>query len=259
MSRANLIVKVRQKLRNGDFSIGSWIQIPHGSVAEILSSCGYDWIAVDMEHGAISHHQLPDLMRAIELGGVLPLARIAEGSEKDCKHALDAGAGGLIVPMVETAEFLSKIVEASCWPPNGSRGVGFSRANLFGKYFVDYSAYEGQSPLIVGMVESVKAVENFDEIARVDGLDAIFVGPYDLSASLGCPGDFSASVFIDCLSELVIRSNEKNIPIGIHVVKPDQEELEARVNEGFRFIAYGIDAVNLYLMSACPPVNIRYG
>jgi len=104
MNRYDAIIKIRKKLQNGGISIGSWMQIPHGSVAEIMGHSGYDWVAIDMEHGSISNNQLPDLFRGIELGGTLPLVRLAEGESKDCKEALDAGAGGVIVPMVTTAE-----------------------------------------------------------------------------------------------------------------------------------------------------------
>lgn len=101
MNRPEAIEAIRARLREGGTSIGSWIQIPNGSVAEIMGSAGYDWVALDLEHGSIAVDQLPDLCRALELGGTLPLARLAQGQMKDCKQALDAGCGGVIVPMVE--------------------------------------------------------------------------------------------------------------------------------------------------------------
>ena len=116
---------IRGRLRGGGHSIGSWMQIPHASVAEIMGQAGYDWVAVDMEHGAVSASQLPDLFRALELGGTLPLARLAQGHPKDCKQALDAGAGGVSVPMVESAQQLKEVRDACRWPPAGTRGVGF--------------------------------------------------------------------------------------------------------------------------------------
>ena len=130
MNKLQKIKQIRKKLSNGDISIGSWIQLPNASIAEIMGQSGYDWVAVDLEHGAISICLLPDLFRALELGNTLPLARIAQGKEKDCKQALDAGAAGLIIPMVESAEELQKVINFSSWPPFGIRGVGFSRANL---------------------------------------------------------------------------------------------------------------------------------
>ena len=181
MNRLKAIESIRANLVNGGYSIGSWMQIPHASIAEIMGQAGYDWVAVDMEHSAISAHQLPDLFRALELGDTLPLVRVAQGKIKDCKQALDSGAGGIIVPMVESAEQLQQVRDATRWPPAGTRGVAFSRANLFGKYFDEYIA-EAQQPLLVAMIEHVSAVSELDEILKVDGLDAIMIGPYDLSA-----------------------------------------------------------------------------
>ena len=106
VNKLKKVKEIRQKLINGGNSIGSWMQIPHASIAEIMGQSGYDWIALDMEHGAVSVHQLPDIFRALELGNTLPLVRVAEGNPKDCKQALDAGAGGIIIPMVESAEQL---------------------------------------------------------------------------------------------------------------------------------------------------------
>jgi 2-dehydro-3-deoxyglucarate aldolase len=236
--------RIRDRLRAGDSSIGSWIQIPHPSIAEILGKAGYDWVAVDMEHGTVSAHQLPDLFRALELGGTLPLARVAQGAVKDCKQALDAGAGGIIVPMIESAEQLVAVRDACRWPPAGTRGVGFSRANLFGKYFEDYRA-EAQAPLLVAMIEHVRAVERLDEILRVEGLDAILIGPYDLSASMGLTAQFEHADFRAAMQRIHEVSRARKIPSGIHVVAPSREQLQARLSEGFRFIAYSIDSVML--------------
>ena len=176
MNKLNKINKIRETLRNGNCSIGSWIQIPHSAIAEILGQAGYDWVAVDLEHGSISPHELPDLFRALELGNTLPLAIVAQGKLKDCKQALDAGAAGLIIPMIESAKQLKEIINISSWPPAGSRGVAFSRANLFGKNFQNYIE-ESQSPFIVAMIEHIDALEELDEILKVKGLDAILVGP----------------------------------------------------------------------------------
>jgi 2-dehydro-3-deoxyglucarate aldolase len=244
MDRLSAIRDIRQRLCNGGVTVGSWIQIPHASVAEIMGRAGYDWVAVDMEHGAISPHQLPDLFRALELGGTLPLVRLAQGHPKDCKQALDAGAGGVIVPMVESAEQLQAVRDACCWPPAGSRGVGFSRANLFGKDFDAYQA-EARSPLLVAMIEHVRAVERLDAILDVDGLDALLVGPYDLSASMGLTGRFDHDDFKAAMQRIKDLAGRIGVPAGVHVVQPSKSELGQRIREGYRFLAYSIDAVML--------------
>jgi 2-dehydro-3-deoxyglucarate aldolase len=244
MDRLKKINQIRRDLKNNQISLGSWMQIPNSSISEILGKAGYDWVAVDLEHGSIGVHQLPDLFRALELGNTLPLVRLANGSKKDCKQALDAGAGGVIVPMIESANELIEISKSCYWPPSGDRGVGFARANLFGKYFNDYSK-EAQSPLLVAMIENLNAVNNLEEILKVEGLDAILIGPYDLSASMGLTAKFSDSNFIKVLNKILSVSVSMNIPCGIHVVEPSTKDLKLRIKEGYKFIAYSIDSVFL--------------
>ena len=244
MNRIKSIQDIRKTLKAGGHSIGSWMQIPHPSVAEIMGNAEFDWVAVDMEHGAISVSQLPDLFRALELGKTLPLARIAHGQPKECKQALDSGAGGIIVPMVETAEQLIMIRDSCRWPPSGTRGVGFSRANLFGQRFDNYSV-EAQTPLLIAMIEHHRAINNLHDLLAVDGLDAIMVGPYDLSASMGLTAQFDSPKFKSTIKHIKDICTEHHIPCGIHLVSPDNSSLHKSIHDGYQFIAYSIDAVFL--------------
>ena len=253
MRRLKAIQNIRKKLRKQEPSIGSWIQIPHPSIAEIFGQAGYDWVAIDMEHGSVSPHQLPDLFRALELGNTLPFARLAHGHPKDCKQVLDAGAGGVIVPMIENAEQLQKIRDACYWPPAGTRGVGFSRANLFGKYFDDYKN-EAQAPMLVAQIEQIRAIENLEGILSVEGLDAILIGPYDLSASMGCTGRFDDPTFRETMRSVLELCRQHQIPSGIHIVQPDSKELQRCILEGYLFIAYSLDSVFLHQFSSIPEV-----
>ena len=243
--RLEKIKIIRKKLQKNLATIGTWQQIPHASISEILGQAGYDWVAVDIEHGSIGLDQLPDLFRAIDLGGTLPLARIAESKPKDCKQALDAGAGGIIAPMIKSAEQLAMVRNACCWPPVGTRGVGFSRANLFGKNFDSYKK-EAQSPLLIAQIEHINAVNNLDEILQVNDLDAIIVGPYDLSASMGITGEFDSQEFTGVMDSIINCCKKYNVPCGDHVVQPDHSLLKKRIDQGYRFIAYSIDAVFLH-------------
>jgi len=227
------------------------MQIPHASIAEIMGQAGYDWVALDLEHGAMALHQLPELCRALELGGTLPLVRVAEGLAKDCKQALDSGAGGVIAPMVESAEQLLQIRDWCRWPPAGRRGVGFSRANTFGRHFDAY-ACEAQAPLLVAMIEHYRAVDVLGEIVGVEGLDGILIGPYDLSASVGRTGQFDHPEFHSLIARIQDITSAAGIACGLHIVAPDPEELRRRQAAGFRFMAYSIDAVILNHGAARP-------
>ncbi len=251
MNRLDRIRAIRAQLASGDVSIGSWMQLPNASVAEIMGQAGYDWVALDLEHGHFSTHHLPDLFRALELGGTLPLVRLAHGHAKDCKTALDAGAGGVIVPMVESARELTLVRDACRWPPAGTRGVGFNRANLFGKHFDAYAA-EAQAPLLVAMIEHVRAVGELDAILQVEGLDAILIGPYDLSASLGVTGQFDDQTFIETMGRIRAACAARGVPSGVHVVAPEPAVLRQRLADGYRFLAYSIDSVFLNAASERP-------
>ena len=244
MNRLMAITDIRKKLNNGGVSVGSWMQIPHSSIAEIMGQSNYDWVAVDMEHGAISVHQLPDLFRALELGNTLPLVRLAHGHSKDCKQALDAGAGGVIVPMIKNADQLRKVRDATRWPPSGNRGVAFSRANLFGKNFNEYIK-EAEQPLLIAMIEHIDAINELDDILKVDGLDAILIGPYDLSTSMNLTAQFDHPEFAKAIRDIKSKSESANIPCGIHVVSPSVDDLKEKIDDNYRFIAYSIDSVIL--------------
>lgn len=251
MDRLKMINKIRTKLSEGNPSIGSWIQLSDASVAEIMGQSGFDWVAVDNEHGSIGNHQFPDIFRALELGGTLPLVRLAQGQPKDCKQALDAGAGGVIIPNIENASQLRSIVNYCKWPPNGTRGVGFSRANLFGKNFKNY-AKEAQNPLVIAIIENINALSNLDSILQVSGLDAILIGPYDLSASLKITGDFENEIFLRAIDSIRMLSKKFSVASGIHIVEPSPETIYTRVDEGFQFIAYSVDSVFLSKSSKNP-------
>ena len=244
MDRLKKIKFIRDKLTKGDLSIGSWMQLPNSSVAEIMGQSGYDWVAIDMEHGAISINQLPDIFRALELGQTLPLVRLAQGEAKECKQILDAGAGGLIIPMVKNAKQFQEVVNNASWPPSGNRGVGFSRANLFGKNFEKYIE-EAQKPFLVAMIEHIDALDELDDILKINGLDAILIGPYDLSASMNLTSKFEDKKFLDVMQEINTKTKNAKVACGIHVVEPDKLQLNNKVDEGYRFIPYSIDAVVL--------------
>ena len=251
MNKLVKIGKIRDKLHRRVPTLGSWMQIPSSSVAEIMGASGYDWVAIDLEHGAISTHQLPDLFRAIELGGTLPLVRLADGSAQNCKAALDAGAGGVIIPMVESASQLERTRSNCCWPPSGTRGVAFSRANLFGKRFELYKN-ESQKPLLVGMIESREGIENLDEILKSKCFDAIMIGPYDLSASLGLTGKLDNRKVIDSIKKIKLICKNNRTPCGIHIVEPDPIALSKSIKDGHLFIAYAGDSMFLNAFTKNP-------
>ena len=220
------------------------MQIGNPEVAEIMGQAGFDWVAVDLEHGSIDVSQLPNLFRSLELGGTLPLVRLSKPDCFDVRRSLDAGAGGVIIPMVENAELLQNIILHSKWPPVGVRGVGFCRGNLYGQHFEAYKN-EAQNPLIIPMIETAKALNNIDEILSVEGIDAVFIGPYDLSASIGAVGNFESLLYNKSIKQILTKANKKQVAVGIHVVEASKSELKSRISEGYQFIAFSLDTVLL--------------
>jgi 2-dehydro-3-deoxyglucarate aldolase len=236
---------IKQKIRKGEVSIGSWMQISHPGIAEIMAKAGYDWIAVDMEHGAFATSELPDIFRAIELHGSQPFVRLAVGLRKDIKSALDSGATGIIIPMIESAAQVKEIINELHYPPKGIRGVGFSRANLHGGDFETYVSTINDSLTVVAQIEHIKAIKNLDEILAIPELDALMIGPYDLSASMGIVGQFDHPEFVKALNEFKEKCLKAKKTMGFHVVKPEMAQLKLKIKDGFKFLAYSIDGVFL--------------
>lgn len=252
--------QIRKKIKSDQPSIGTWMQLACTDAAEIIASCGYDWVAVDMEHGGFSRQQLADLFRAIEVGGAAPFVRVAETAMLPIRAALDAGATGIILPMIESGPQLEDAIQHIYYPPEGikgnkrggSRGVGFCRANLFGERFDEYLNGVSRETIVVAQIEHIRGVAALDEILAVPGLDAIMVGPYDLSGSMGMPGDFDNPEYEKVMAEISNTCKQFKMPMGAHVVEPDPAELKSRIEQGYLFLAYGIDAVFMQRMAKLP-------
>lgn len=240
--RAGIVRSFRHRLRSGSPLVGAWMQVASSDFAEIIGDAGFDWAAVDMEHGSFTRSQLHDIFRALELGGTAPFARIAEPLPILCQQVLDAGAAGVIIPRVTSATQLRELVAGCNWPPSGKRGVGFSRANLYGKYFEMYAA-EAQQSFVVAQIESAEAVAQLDEICSVHGLDAVMVGPYDLSASLGHTGELDHPEVQKAVKRVIESCRAAGVPSGLHVVQPNPDQLRHAISDGHQFLAYGTDAI----------------
>jgi len=238
--------EIRAKLKVGA-TIGSWLQIPSPEVAEIMGRAGYDWVAVDMEHGLFTRTGLADVCRAVELGGAAPFARVAEATKSEIKGALEAGAQGIIFPMIESRHQLDDAISWALYPDGGgSRGVGFCRANLYGKDLAAYRGGAAKDLILVAQIEHIRTLEELPRILTHSRLDAIMVGPYDLSGSMGLTGRFEHPDFTEAMKRIEDACARHGSNMGTHVVDPDPKVLAERVRQGYRFIAYGIDAVFLW-------------
>jgi 2-dehydro-3-deoxyglucarate aldolase len=221
------------------------------SIAEILASAGYDWVVIETEHTAIDVSEVLRLLIAIEGRGAIPLVRLAWNDPIQCKAVLDSGAAGVIVPMVNTREDAELAVKMVKYPPVGFRGVGLARAHGYGQTFDDYMRRANAETLLVVQIEHIDAVTNIDEILAVPGIDATFIGPYDLSSSMGIPGQLSHPDVVAARQRVLDATIAKGLTAGIHLVHPDRvgTELPQCLAQGYRFIALGTDI--LFLGDSC--------
>ncbi len=232
---------LKEKIKGGKLTLGSWITIGNSAVAEILAKAGFDWLAIDMEHTAINVDQCADLIRVIDLCGVAPFVRVGANDSLLIKQAMDAGAHGVIVPMVNSKEEAERAVESVKYPPVGKRGVGLARAQGYGTTFNEYKDWAANESIVIVQIEHIDAVNNLEEIFSVEGVDAFIVGPYDLSGSLGVPGDFEDKKVEEALDKIVDISKNMNMSSGYHVVSTDYNLVKEKIKQGYSFIAYGVD------------------
>ena len=235
---------LKQKIINKKITIGSWITLGNVGIAEILANAGFDWLVVDLEHTTISLEQAGEIIRTIELSGVPSLVRLTSNDENQIKRVMDAGAQGIVVPMVKNTKDAASAVAATRYPPLGNRGVGLARAQQYGASFKEYLAWQADinsGPIVVVQIEHIDAVDNLKEILSVSGVDAFIIGPYDLSCSMGIPGEFENPKFIKTMERIVKISGELNAVSGLHVVEPDKEKLNKAIEVGHKFIAYSVD------------------
>ena len=234
-------LRLKDKLQSGQLTLGSWITLGHPAIAEILARIGFDWLVVDLEHSTISLEQAGELIRVIELSGVAPLVRLTSNDENQIKRIMDAGAHGIVVPMVNSAEDARSAVSATRYAPHGTRGVGLARAQGYGVDFQDYMEWQKNSPVVIVQIEHKAALANLEEILSVPGVDGYLIGPYDLSCSMGIPGEFSHPDMIENLNLIRAAGQKLNVPGGLHIVEPDVDSLSKCIAGGNRFIAYSVD------------------
>jgi 2-keto-3-deoxy-L-rhamnonate aldolase RhmA len=236
-----LSTNLKQKLVSRELTIGSWLTFSDPAVAEIMSKLGFDWLTIDMEHSGLSIDQAQQIIRVIDLCNVAPLVRVTENNPNLIKRFMDMGAHGVIVPMVNSKEEAERAVNAVKYSPVGTRGVGLNRAQNYSLGFEEYRCWNQENSIVIVQIEHINAVENLDSIMSVKGVDGFIIGPYDLSGSLNCPGDFENPEMQRALSIVQEKSVKNNYLRGYHVVPPDNQMVIEKINEGVQFIAFGVD------------------
>jgi 2-keto-3-deoxy-L-rhamnonate aldolase RhmA len=249
--------RVKELLKKGEVTFGSWVTIGHPEVAEIMANVGFDWLIFDTEHAPLSLETVEAQLAAINGTNVTPLIRVAWNDMVLIKRALDIGAKGLLIPWVNTKEDAERAVKACKYPTAGVRGVAPRRASRYGLDLNEYLATADKNLLIVLQIETAEAVKNVEQILSVDGVDAFFIGPADLSASLGFIGKWDHPRAVEATRSVLRAGKKLGVPGGIHAMNLDIAIQHAK--DGFQFIALGSDYGFLLKQAQASLEKVREG
>jgi 4-hydroxy-2-oxoheptanedioate aldolase len=232
--------RLRTLWRNDQAAVNGWLAIANSFSAETMAHQGWDSLTIDLQHGVIDYQAMVTMLQAISTTPTVPVVRVPWLEPGIIMKSLDAGAYGIICPMVNTREDAQKLVAYSHYAPRGTRSFGPVRATLYGG--ADYPSHANDTVVVFAMIETAQALDNLDDILSVEGLDAIYIGPSDLSLSLGCRPVFDdvdpkAAAAIDHIIE---RAKAHGVQAGIHNGRSDVAL--ARIAKGFRFVTLGSDA-----------------
>ncbi len=240
------VERLRQALAARQVLYGTWLQTPSPEVVEILGWSGWDFVILDLEHGPYGPEGLPHLIRAAEAAESTAFVRVPLSAPHEVGKALDLGAAGIVSPGVTSAEAGAAAVRLTRFPPRGSRGSSPSTRQLHysGVPFASLTAPEALQPLVVLQVEARLATSDLGSILAIEGLDVVFIGPYDLSTSLGLPGQFDHPRVREAITEIVDRAGERGVAVGIWV--PDAPSARFWVDHGVRFVTVSNNELMLF-------------
>jgi len=243
----------RMRLRSGERLIAPLLTLNSPAVVELLAEIGFDWLFIDAEHSPLDTAQMQALMQA---AGATPcVVRLSASDDMHVKRALDIGAAGIIAPQVNSVEHAQRIVQAAKYAPVGQRGLGIARAHRYGLRVREYMQSANDDTAVIVQAEHRDAIAHIHQIVRVDGVDGVLIGPYDLSASLGRPGAVDHPEVRDAIARVRDACRAVNIPIGIFGVTADA--VKPYIEQGFTMIVAGVDTVLLAHASSALLTAVR--
>lgn len=229
---------IKEKMKNGEAVLGTFFYTNNPDCAEILGATGLDFIVIDCEHGPGTPESIVNCIRGAELRGMTPIVRVTEDTRTGILRFLDIGAHGILVPQLMSVEEAKQVVYYSKYSPMGGRGMAVPRASTWG-LDADYNRIENEETLIGVQCENVSCLENIEEVAKVDGVDYIFLGPYDMSQALGIPGQIKAPAMLDAEKRILNAAKSAGKFAGIFV-NTVEDAIAAR-EAGWQFILMGSD------------------
>ena len=254
MARAN---RVREIWAEGRPVINSWLGIPSSFSAEVMAHAGWDSLVVDMQHGMIDYSMMVPMLQGISTTGTVPLVRVPWNDPAHIQKALDAGAYGIICPMINNRDDAVKFLDSMRYAPQGHRSSGPIRASLYGG--ADYHAKANDLVVAFAMIETAEAINKLDEILPAPGLDAVYIGPSDLSISYGHPpgGDKPDEWMMAALKKVLDGCRRHNVKPGIHCGAPAYAK--QMIEMGFKFVTVGGDTAFVRAAAATAVAEMREG
>jgi 4-hydroxy-2-oxoheptanedioate aldolase len=228
---------LKQKLQDKQVVVGSFVYIPSAALAEIVGQLGFDFVVIDMEHGPIDAVVAEDMVRAVELAGATPIIRVTRNAPHLILRALDIGAQALHVPDIDTREDAEAAVASSKYGPEGTRGLAGVRAAGYGlsQPLADYAAQANRETMVIAHIESVGSVENLDDLLAVDGIDVYYLGPQDMSNSLGIPGQAKDPRVVKLVEDSIRRISGAGKTAGC--IATESDVARRYIELGARYIA----------------------
>ena len=235
---------LKRKLREGTVCYGTILTLGSPSIAEIVAELGLDFVMIEGEHAAADMGTVQTMLQAMRGSQTVPILRVANNDSTLIKVALDVGVPGIVIPEVRTREDAERAVHACKYPPEGIRGVGRSRASLWGLQAAEYLKAANDETVVIALVENYRAIENLDQILSVPGFDAVFFGPADYAASLGLTGQARHPRVLEAREQAVAACRRAGLPIGQSAVSAD--EARALIDQGFTMVMVQSDASLIY-------------
>lgn len=235
---------LKEKLAQGRVVMG-WTVIPSTVITEIISKAGFDAVVIDLEHSAIDLKDVEPLFQITEANGATPLVRLSNNDPILVKRVLDMGAGGIIVPLINSASEAISAIQSAKYPPEGTRSTGIYRAQGYGISFKEYRSSANEHVVVILQIETKTAVDNIDEILKIPGIDAIMIGPYDLSATYGIAGELDHPVMKEATAKIHESAKRHNVKLGTHIVDASTQKLKETLEQGFSFVVYSNDSIIL--------------
>lgn len=232
---------LKAQLASRALTLGGWVTLGSDAIAELMCDAGFDWIAIDLEHSTQTLATAESAIRVVSRAGKAPLVRLSRNDPSEIAKVMDAGAHGIIVPRITGRADAEAAWRAMHYPPRGQRGVGLARAQGYGASFGAYQEWLASSSVLIVQIEDARVLDQLDELFAFPGVDGYLLGPYDLSASLGVPGRLDHPDVANAAALALAAAERHGRAAGIHVVEPDPSALRARLAEGYRFVAYGVD------------------